>query len=98
MKLRVATLNGLHPTRWARNLQHPLRKGCVRRCLHPTRWARNYHVYYEGVKLITPKSPSHTVGSEQVVIASRLQLPREVSIPHGGLGTDLFRHFSKQSK
>ncbi len=31
------------------------------------------HIYYEGVKLITPKSLSHTVGSEPAYKASKLQ-------------------------
>ena len=33
------------------------------------------------------RSPSHTVGSEQVFVMKELQAQQTVSIPHGGLGT-----------
>ncbi len=48
-----------------------------------------YHIYYEGVKLITPNFQLHTVHQEQlvsyVVVGSRKNL---LSTPHGALGTD----------
>jgi len=52
---------------------------------HPTQWAWNWIALQE-LKALT-KSPSHTVGLEQVYRRTRALAGDFVIIPHGGLGT-----------
>ncbi len=54
--------------------------------LHPTRWARNSNETFL-FRRTREKSPSHTVGSERYSVGCWTGKGKDVSIPHGGLGT-----------
>jgi hypothetical protein len=80
--LKTTAVLSHHPTRWARNKQHDATQKELSH--HPTRWARN-----SIFSRVSERNRRHhpTRWAQNILIENNLSC--RVTIPHGGLGTEI---------